>query len=203
MEKYTFIGKTIEEATNKALEELKVSVEDIIINEKEIKQGLFSGKKYEIEVTKKCDIVSEINDFLISTTALMGLDTQIEIKIRDNTVSMRMFSNNNPILIGKNGQTLSALQTIVKQMLSVKYNTKMNIILDVEHYKEKQIKNIEYLAKKTAREVTRTKIEAKLDPMNSYQRRVVHNVLTNFKGVYTESIGEEPNRAIVIKPADK
>jgi len=200
MEKYTFNGKTIEEATNKALEELNVTIEDIIINEKEKKQGLFSGKKIEIEVIKKSDIINDINDFLINTTSLMGLDTQIEIKIRDNTVSMRMFSNNNPILIGKNGQTLSAFQTIVKQMLSVKYNTKMNIILDVEHYKEKQIKNIEYLAKKTAREVARTKIEAKLDPMNSYQRRAVHNVLTNFRGVYTESIGEEPNRAIVIKP---
>lgn len=203
MEKFIFSGKTIEEATNKALEELNVSIEDIIINEKERKQGLFSGKKIEIEVIKKSDIVNDINDFLIKTTSLMGLDTQIEIKIRDNTVSMRMFSNNNPILIGKNGQTLSALQTIIKQMLSVKYNTKMNIILDVEHYKEKQIKNIEYLAKKTAREVARTKIEAKLDPMNSYQRRAVHNVLTNFRGVYTESVGEEPNRAIVIKPSDK
>ena len=200
MEKYTFSGKTIEEATNKALEELNVNFEDIIINEKEKKQGLFSGKKVEIEIIKKSDIVNDINDFLLNTTSLMGLDTQIEIKVRDNTVSMRMFSNNNPILIGKNGQTLSAFQTIIKQMLSVKYNTKMNIILDVEHYKEKQIKNIEYLAKKTAREVARTKIEAKLDPMNSYQRRAVHNVLTNFRGVYTESVGEEPNRAIVIKP---
>ncbi|MBQ7141392.1 MAG: Jag N-terminal domain-containing protein [Bacilli bacterium] len=200
MEKYTFSGKTIEEATNKALEELNVNFEDIIINEKEKKQGLFSGKKVEIEIIKKSDIVNDINDFLLNTTSLMGLDTQIEIKVRDNTVSMRMFSNNNPILIGKNGQTLSAFQTIIKQMLSVKYNTKMNIILDVEHYKEKQIKNIEYIAKKTAREVVRTKIEAKLDPMNSYQRRAVHNVLTNFRGVYTESVGEEPNRAIVIKP---
>ena len=87
-------------------------------------------------------------------------------------------------------------------MLLTKYNVKMNIILDVEHYKEKQLKNIEYIAKQTAKDVARTKIEASLDPMNSYQRRAVHNVLTNFKGVYTESVGEEPNRYVVIKPKE-
>ena len=202
MEKYLFTAKTIEEAITNAQEELNLDKEELIFNEKEHKQGLFSGKKVEIEVIKKEDIVKEINDFLIKVTKLMGIDTQIEIKIRNNTINMRMFSNNNKILIGKNGQTLAALQTIIKQMLLTKYNVKMNIILDVEHYKEKQIKNIEYIAKQTAKEVARTKIEASLDPMNSYQRRAVHNVLTNFKGVYTESVGEEPNRYVVIKPKE-
>lgn len=202
MEKYTFNAKTKEDAISRALEELNCEEKDIIINELEHKQGLFSSKKVEIEVIKKEDIINEVNDFLINITKLMGIDTQIEIKVRDNTISMRMFSDNNKILIGKNGQTLVAFQTIIKQMLLTKYNVKMNIILDVEHYKEKQIKNIEYIAKKTAKEVARTKIEAKLDPMNSYQRRAVHNVLTNFRGVYTESVGTDPNRYIVIKPKE-
>jgi len=163
---------------------------------------LFASKKCEIEVIKKSSIIEEVNEFLISVTKYMGIETQIEIKIRDNTVSMKMFSDNNNILIGKGGQTLTALQHIIRQMILSKYKIKMNILLDVENYKEKQIKNIEYLAKQTAREVSRTKIEAKLSPMNSYQRRIVHSILTNFRGVTTESVGTEPNRCIVIKPKE-
>ena len=69
--------------------------------------------------------------------------------------------------------------------------------------KEKREKLLERLAKRIAREVKSTKVEAKLDSMNSYERRVIHNILTNFKGVYTESEGEEPNRYVVIKPKEE
>jgi len=202
MEKFEYVGKTKDEAIENALEDLKLEISDVIIIEKEKKQGLFASKKCEIEVIKKSSIIEEVNEFLISVTKYMGIETQIEIKIRDNTVSMKMFSDNNNILIGKGGQTLTALQHIIRQMILSKYKIKMNILLDVENYKEKQIKNIEYLAKQTAREVSRTKIEAKLSPMNSYQRRIVHSILTNFRGVTTESVGTEPNRCIVIKPKE-
>ncbi len=201
MNKYSYIGKTKEEAIKMACDELNISENEMIISEKETKQGLFS-KKIEIEVLKRSDIVEEIKNFLINITEQMGIEVQIGIKIRENTINMKMYSEHNNILIGKNGQTLASLQLIVKQMLQNKYNTKMNILLDVENYKEKQLKNLEYLAKKTAKEVATTKIEAKLEPMNSYQRRIVHSALTNFKGIYTESVGEEPNRAIVIKPKE-
>ena len=202
MEKFEYVGKTKDEAIENALEDLKLEISDVIIIEKEKKQGLFASKKCEIEVIKKSSIIEEVNEFLISVTKYMGIETQIEIKIRDNTVSMKMFSDNNNILIGHNGNTLRALENIIRQMILSKYKIKMNILLDVENYKEKQIKNIEYLAKQTAKEVSRTKIEAKLSPMNSYQRRIVHSILTNFRGVTTESVGTEPNRCIVIKPKD-
>lgn len=201
MNKYSYIGKTKEEAIKMACDELNISENEMIISEKETKQGLFS-KKIEIEVLKRSDIVEEIKNFLINITEQMGIEVQIGIKIRENTINMKMYSEHNNILIGKNGQTLASLQLIIKQMLQNKYNTKMNILLDVENYKEKQLKNLEYLAKKTAKEVATTKIEAKLEPMNSYQRRIVHSALTNFKGIYTESVGAEPNRAIVIKPKE-
>lgn len=202
MEKFEYIGKTKDEAIENALNDLKLDINDLIIIEKEKKQGLFASKKWEIEVIKKSSIIEEVNEFLITVTKYMGIETQIEIKIRDNTVSMKMFSDNNNILIGKGGQTLTSLQHIIRQMILSKYKIKMNILLDVENYKEKQIKNIEYLAKQTAKEVSRTKIEAKLDPMNSYQRRIVHSALTNFRGITTESVGTEPNRCIVIKPKE-
>lgn len=199
MKKYVYSAKTKEEAINLAIKDLDLNENDILVIEKAKKQGLFSSKKVEIEVLKKSDIINDVNEYLKKITKEMGIETQIGIKIRENTITMKMFSENNNILIGKNGQTLAALQLIIKQMLLTKYNIKLNILLDVENYKEKQIKNIEYLAKKTAKEVFKTKIDAKLDPMNSYQRRIVHSILTNFKGVYTESVGEEPNRYIIIK----
>ena len=110
-----------------------------------------------------------------------------------------MYSDNNSILIGKDGKTLSALLTIVKQMLNTNYNINPKIILDVENYKENQEKRIERLAKKLAREVVKTKMEIKMDNMNSYERRIVHNILSNDKKVCTISEGEEPNRHVVIK----
>ena len=72
--------------------------------------------------------------------------------------------------------------------------------LDVSNYKEKKKKRLEWLAKKTAKEVVETKMPVSLDNMTSYERRIIHNILTDFKGVKTESEGEEPNRHVVIKP---
>jgi len=201
MKMYEFVGKTIEEAISASTEELNASESDLVIIEKETKQTLFS-KKITITVYKKEDIMNYLREFLISVTEKMGIKIELESKIRDNYISLKMFSEKNAILIGKGGQTLVALQTIVKQMLSRKFGITLNIILDVEQYKENQSKAIESLAKRTAREVEKTKIDAKLDPMNSYQRRIVHNALNNFRSVYTVSVGEEPQRCIIIKPKE-
>ena len=85
-------------------------------------------------------------------------------------------------------------------MLQSKYDLNFKVLLDVENYRQKRQKSLEFLAKKTAKEVSRTKVEAHLENMNAYERRIIHNILTDFKGVKTESEGVEPNRHIVIKP---
>ena len=94
------------------------------------------------------------------------------------------------------------MQTLVRQAILNQTGIYVNIVLDVENYKEKQAKNIEFVAKKLAKEVQKTKIDAKMDPMNSYERRLVHEILKDFKGIKTESEGEEPNRCVVIKSID-
>ena len=111
-----------------------------------------------------------------------------------------MFSDNNPILIGKNGQTLSALTLICKQVIYNQLGMYPYINLDVENYKDKQIGHLERLAKNIAREVKETKTQVVMENMNSYERRIVHNILTNYKGIKTESEGKEPNRHIIVKP---
>lgn len=200
MKKYTYQAKTFEEAKNMALADLMEQQENLYIKEIESSTKLFN-KKSVIEVIKKDDVLEYIKEMIKDITKYMGLNVQMEVKKRDDNVNISLYSDNNGILIGKDARTLNALTTIIKQAVHNQIGTFYNFVLDVSEYKEKREFFIEKAAKKVAREVSRTKVEAKLDPMNSYERRIVHNALTNFRGVYTESEGEEPNRYVVIKPA--
>lgn len=201
MEKYTYEEKNLELAQEKALYELGVNKDNIIINDVKEKNGLLK-KSVTIEVVKIADITKYLKDSLNEILSLMNIKANLETRVRENRIEIKIFSDNNAILIGKNGKNMLALQTILKQILKNEIKADMNVILDIENYKEKRIKNLEYLAKKVAREVGKTKVETKLDNMNSYERRVIHNALTNNKYVYTVSEGEEPNRHIVIKPRE-
>ncbi len=201
MNKYIYEGKTLEEAKNKALTELNLTEENVIINILEEKNGLLK-KSVKIELVDINDIITEIKDIINEIVSLMGLTSNLEVRRRENNITITIFSNNNSILIGKNGRTMSAIQTIIRQIINSQVKSNLQIIIDVENYKEKRIKNLEYLAKKVAKEVAHTKVETKLDPMNSYERRTIHNVLSQNKYVYTESEGVEPNRYVVIKPKE-
>ena len=92
-----------------------------------------------------------------------------------------------------------AIQTILRQQVYNQINVYPHILLDVENYKEKKLSNLERNAKRIAKEVLKTKIDVELDNMNSYERRIIHNALSNFKNITTTSEGEEPNRHIVIR----
>ena len=202
MKKYTYQAKTFEEAKNMALAELMEQQENLYIKEIENSTKLFN-KKSVIEVVKKEDVLEYIKELIKSITKYMGLTVNMEVKKRDDNVTISLYSDNNAILIGKDARTLNALTTIIKQSVFNQIGTYYNFVLDVSEYKEKQQYFIERAAKKTAKEVARTKVEAKLEPMNSYERRIVHNALTNFRGVYTESEGVEPHRYVVIKPKNE
>ena len=201
MDKYIYEGRTLEEAINNACEDLKVTPENIIYNIIEEKNSLLK-KTVKIEVIIINEIIDYIKDLIVVITSYMDLKVNLEVRRRDDNILIKIFSNNNGILIGKNGKTISALQNVIKQIIYTRTTHNLHRILDVENYKENRSKNIEYLAKKLAREVAQTKVEVKMDCMNSYERRIVHSTLAENKYVYTESIGEEPNRCVVIKPKD-
>ena len=194
-----FEGKNKDELKQKLIEELNVSENEVLFSYETKKGGLFKSESYIIKGIKLADVKDAIVDYLKKLVTNMGLEVQMESNIRDNQINIKMFSNNNPILIGKNGQTLIALQNIVKQMVYANINVYPYILLDVENYKDKKQNNLEYHAKKIAKEVQKTKQDAILDDMNSYERKIIHDVLTNFKNIKTESEGEEPHRHIVIK----
>jgi len=202
MNKIVKEGKILEEILENIKNENNLLDNEFIYTRKEQKCGLFKGTTLVVEAITLQDIQEHLKQFLKELLEKMGLEVTFESMIREGQIIIKMYSNNNPILIGKSGQTLKALETVCKQIIYNEIGTFPYLSLDVEDYKNKQLKRIERLAKNVAREVAKTKVEAKLDSMNSYERRIVHNILTNFKGVYTESIGEEPNRCVVIKPKD-
>lgn len=203
MKEVVLEAKNKEEAVRLACEKLIASESEILYHIEEATTGrLFKSSTFTIKATTFTSLVEEIKDYLKEVIVNLGLDIQFESSIRERKINIAMYADNNAILIGKDGKTLKALETLVKQKILNDYNVHINLSLDVENYREKRIKNLEFLAKKIAREVRNTKVEATLENMNSFERRIVHNVLTDFKGVTTISEGEEPNRHIIIKPTD-
>ena len=201
MEKQKFIGKTYEEAVNNAMISLQESEENLIIKKlSEEKGGLFKASKVEIEVIEKRNILPEIKNYIVNILKLSGFTVNIEVKNKETIPTLTIYSDNDSLIIGRNGKNLQALSIITNQYIQKLIGKSYKFILDVNSYKEKRDEHLENLARKIAREVAKTKIEVKMDSMNSYERRVIHNALTNNKKVYTESVGEEPNRCVVVKP---
>ena len=183
----------------KALNELNVKEEDVITKTYEEKGGLFSGKKYTLEVVKLSDIAEVGKDVLKELLTSLDINANIETMIREGKIKYQLHSKNNSLLIGKNGHILDSIQTYVRQAIFTAVDIYINVSVDVEGYKEKQNYFLEKKVKKIAKDVLKTKVDVKLDPMNSYERKIVHEALQNFKFIITESEGEDPNRCVVIK----
>ena len=203
MEERIYEGKEQKEVLTKALEELELTENDVMYYFSKEKAGLLKKEVIKLHLFEVKDVAEFIKEFLIQTTKDMGLDVQFESSIRDKQISIKMYSDNNSILIGHEGKTLKALTTIIKQVVYNKVGEYPYLLLDVENYEAKQEKYLIRLAKNIAKEVGHTKVEAELEDMNSYERRIIHNALTDNKYVYTESTGVEPHRHIVIKPKEQ
>lgn len=202
MELKLYEGKDEKDILAKALEELEVTEDEVVYYVTKTKGGLLKKEVVTLHIATLKMITEFIKEYLTNLTKDMGLDVSFESKIREKQITIKMYSDNNSILIGKNGQTLQALTTVLKQVVYNEVKQYPYLILDVENYKEKQVKYLERLAKNIAREVAQTKNEVALENMNSYERRVIHNILTDNKKVYTISEGEEPNRHVVVKPKE-
>lgn len=202
MNKYVFEDKTLNDAKEKALKELNINEDNLIILSEKENKGLLK-KSCTLEVSTIDDVILFIKETLNEILKLMSIESNFEIRRRDNKIDIKIFSDNNSILIGKNGRNMKALQTIIRQIVKNYVPIKLMITIDVENYNDKRVRNLEYLAKNIAKEVANTKVETKLDNMNSFERRVIHNILSDNKYVYTVSEGEEPNRHVIIKPREE
>lgn len=201
LEKHNYVGKNKEEVLEQFKNELGKEESDALIIEVEQKKGLF-GKKEEYNIYLKEDINEFIKEKIMEIVTNMGLEPRIETKVREDNITFTICSDNNAILIGKNGRTIDAIQTIIRAILYKEINASYNFTIDVSDYKKKNQARLEKLAKYTAKDVARTKVPVKLDPMNSYERRIIHSVLAESKDVSTISEGEEPNRCVIIKPKE-
>jgi len=191
---YTYDGKTKEEAVEKALDYLNLDEEYLLINEIESTED-----KVNIEVIDKADIKYYIKDFIKNLSELFNIDINVEIREVNGSFSIKLVSKNNSILIGKDGRTIAAIQTLLRKSLEVQTKQNIKVNVDVANYKEKNLSRKMHEIKKIAFEVAKTKVDVSLDPMNSYERRAIHNMVDAMENVTTESIGEGSNRHIVIK----
>lgn len=190
-------AKTKEEAIEKCEQEL--NTQEIFIKEAETQGGLFKSKKYIIEAIKKDDIKKYIKEYIENIDRSFRIDIKSEVNEKDNVIKVTLISNNNPILIGKDGKTLEALQNLIRNSIKNQIGIDIKLNVDASNYKRKKEEYFEREIKEIIKEVLQTKVDVKLDPMNSYKRRIVHNLVSKYKNLKSESIGQEPERYTIIQ----
>lgn len=194
-----FEAKTVEEALNKAMIELNCEKENIFYKSEFVEGKLFKGSKYTIEVVEKSDIKEYINSFFKELSNTINISIETEILYNNDSFNITLITSNNSLLIGKEGKNLQALQNILRQSLKVQTGISIKLNIDISNYKVKKLNILEKEIRKIAKEVQNTKIDVSLDPMNSYERRHIHNLISEYENLTTESIGEGKERHIIIK----
>ncbi len=192
-------GKTKEQALEKAMIELNCEEDNLIYDYEYVEGKLFKSSKYIIKVVEKNKIKEFINDYLNNLSNLMNIKIENEILESDNIYNVTLITSNNAILIGKEGKNLNSLQSILRNTIKNQTELNIKINIDISNYKNKKMKNLEFEVKKIAREVLKTKLSVSLDPMNSYERRFIHNLINTYDHLETESVGEGKERHIIIK----
>lgn len=196
-------AKSVDEAIKLACDELEIDIEDAeieIIDEgnKGI-LGFIGNKNAVVKVTEKVNIYNLVIDFLEPILQCMDIDADIEIEQSDEEITVNLTGKNIGIIIGKRGETLDALQYLLSLVINRNLMDYTRVILDASNYRKKRRETLVRLAKRVADKVARTRRNFTLEPMNSYERRIIHSTLQNHMYVDTHSIGDEPNRKVVIR----
>ncbi|MBR2685630.1 MAG: KH domain-containing protein [Erysipelotrichaceae bacterium] len=198
MKEYT--GKTIEDILEIASKEKGVSVDELNYFIKEEKEGLIFnlGKKVVAEVYSEKDVVNFLKNYL--DTFFNGLDLKVDVDITKDNDCFRILLNadNNAILIGKNGQTLEAINSVLKGAASSQFRKRYHILVDINNYKTDRYDKIKGIAYRVAKSVQKSHVSATLDPMPSDERRVIHNFLSEMANIRTESEGDGRGRRVKI-----
>lgn len=194
----TYTTKTLEDALAQAEKDLKIPANDLSYKIVEEKTGLFS-KKLVVEVYELSDAIAFAEAYLVKTISQFGIEVKTKTELKDDIINITLDTSRNPILIGKNGVTLQALNELVRLATSSKFKKRYRILLDINDYKEAKYDKVISIAKRLAKDVVRTKQDITLDPMPADERRMVHNALTGMPNIKTESVGEGAQRAISIR----
>ncbi len=203
MEFIEFKGKTVDDAITEATIQFGVTSDELIyeVIEKGSTGFLGINKKLAVIRAKKKDTLEDIvQEFLENLFKVMEVETVVDIKYNDEdkTMDINLTGPEMGVLIGKRGQTLDALQKIAQSVVNKHSEEFVRVKLDTENYRARRKDTLENLAKNIAYKVKRTKKSVVLEPMNPYERRIIHSALQNDKYVNTRSEGEEPFRRVVI-----
>ncbi|SHI27020.1 RNA-binding cell elongation regulator Jag/EloR [Clostridium intestinale] len=196
-------GRTVDEAVDSALKELNVTKDKVEIEIlDEGNKGflnIFGAKPARIKVKVKRDYIVEAKSFLRNVLNSMEIKAEIRMKEEDDTLNINLIGPNMGLIIGYRGETLDSLQYLISLVVNKGHeNPYKRVVLDTENYRAKREETLKRLAGKTAFKVRKFKKAIKLEPMNPYERRIIHAALQNDKSVCTYSEGEEPFRKIVI-----
>ena len=196
-------GKTVEEALKHALDELKLTKDKVdveIINEGS--KGLFNligTKPAKIKVTKKPEPIDNAKEFLINVLSSMNIDAEIRINEENDVIKIDLSGPKMGLVIGYRGETLDSLQYLVSLVINKNHNNSYKrVVLDAENYRKKREETLIRVAQKSAYKVRKSQRPYKLEPMNPYERRVIHAALQGRSNICTYSEGEEPYRRIVV-----
>ena len=143
-------------------------------------------------------VIAKLDEFLNEFFYKLNIQVDKKIEVRDDYIYISINGENLNFLIGYRGETLNAMQTILSSIASRVSIEKIKIVLDIENYREKRVKSIEELAEKIAKTVYKNKKNVTLEPMTSYERKIIHGKLQNNKYVKTYSTGNEPYRKVVV-----
>lgn len=196
-------AKTVDEAVTKALIELEITSDRLEYEVLEKGSAGFLGigsKPAVIKARKKLDVIEEGREFLEKVFQNMQMDVTIDIDFdpEEKAVNINLSGSEMGVLIGKRGQTLDSLQHLVSLVINKNSEEYLRVKLDTENYRERRKTTLEHLAKNIAYKVKRTKRSMALEPMNPYERRIIHSALQNDNYVFTKSEGEEPFRHVVV-----
>jgi len=196
-------AKTVQEAIDIALEELGVGIDDVEVTViDEGSKGIFGigSKVARVQVKLKSSQTDHGISFLRDVFDKMDVDVDIEKEEDEinDTVLMKITGKDSGIIIGRRGETLDALQYLTNLVVNKHSDTYKRVIIDVENYRKRREETLVRLAGRLADRVTRYRRNITLEPMNPYERRIIHSALQNHRYVETYSIGEEPNRKVVI-----
>ncbi|HAF16852.1 MAG TPA: protein jag [Peptococcaceae bacterium] len=198
-------AKTVDEALRQALEELGIDEDQAeieIINEgNKGLLGLIGNKNAVVKVTEKLNIEIIVKDFLEPLFEKMAIEADMEITMEDGLINIRLTGDDVGIIIGRRGETLDALQYLLSLVINRYTLDYTRVILDVADYRKKRAETLQRLAKRVAEKVSRTRRNITLEAMNPYERRISHSSLQEFPNINTQSVGEEPNRKVVIRYA--
>ena len=196
-------GKTVEDALKAALSELQVTEDRVEVEVlDEGSKGLFKligAKPARIKVKVKKDYTYDAKTFLRDVLNAMGVKAEIKIREEDNVLKINLVGPDMGIIIGYRGETLDSLQHLVSLVVNKEQDAEYKrVLLDTENYRAKREETLRRLANKTAYKVRKSGRSFRLEPMNPYERRIIHSALQNDQYVETFSEGDEPYRRVVI-----